>query len=1518
MTIRVATVDKYDLWYRGSLFLFARKSPVRRVCRKLIQHRGFETIILIAILMNCITLAMDDPTNPSETLAVFEVVFTCIFGWEMLVKSIANGFYFLPDAYLKNPWNRFDFLLVLSGIVGLFVEASNLTILRLFRLLRPIRTVRGVERLKVIMDCIINSIGALAKTCLLLLFFFFFFSILGLYIFSGVLDGSGNINASFDNIGVSILTTLECLLLEGWSEVMYDTMDETSAAALLFFLLIIFFGSFFMLNFTVAVLKNNYSIAFAPILEKEVLHVEAAEYDEQKKLAVVEAKHLAAAGVRRVSQVTYQHAVEEAGRKGVVVPELQMMGVGSPEAPGRLDSTDFGTKSPTPPPRLTPPCSGTSPSGHAPIPTKPVPADIATATAASATPTTVSSYAEATAPTGSSHQGITATGNTASTPSEGGTAGSDRNSKRATGTGTSTTGGDGPPALGVFGTIASGISSMLWGRSGTSWSAVEGSGNDDSDSLPGKAEMDSSLRKLTREMSGTSYGGDSALSNQVSESPDVSYQMPIPSLVYREETVWDRVMWYILYAPAFRMFRVCFAVVRRVCVRINSSAIFTGVMFACILLNTVVLAMDGPFIGSSLSHKLSTMNLVLSIVFGVEMFVRVVALGPVEYVQDRFNVFDGVVVILGFVEIGMSGSGSLSALRALRLFRVLRVFKMARHMASLQQIVDVMVASYGQFGYLSLLLMLFIFTFSVGGMQLFAGTFPRDPIDPAYVARPNFDTLFDSFLSVFQILTLEDFPILMWKAMESTSYWAAFFFLIIIFLGSFVLLELFLAMLLENFEAIFKKEKMEERKRQVATLVTKTLGEMTQISQKMKRPKRLSAVAEDATSEESAQARASAFESLGRRLSAFKRPSRPSAVEAADSQQANSFPFSPGVMTSNGRDPNTKSYVARLSRQYAAVPTTFSVPEDMTICPEETVRPCHDTMLRAAAPVSVDITESERTEFEEVSSDSYSNDSGDSDEDSLGSTEEGSMGSKGGAASSGESGRRRSSVFWPLSWFQSPDTDAEPDSGRVERTNSFVTAPSESDDEGRIMPEECVALGGSSGVIGAEEIEVVPVDALDVTRKPPSRGPIRSALAKRRFTISGAFTSSPDGPSKPVPGRQVTFDAPASLDVVDENGIELQAVGRPDSPKRQGGHGGHGGGERKSKTGTRHFWRGRRPSSIASESPNVTARMLASRMAAAEARDSLAKVETLRKQHSRLALGEHMTTTLVGMSLGTFSPDSKFRKICARVAVSPQLNAFVMICIFLSCILLAGEQEFSERNGGAGKTVVTVLDALFTFVFTLEFFVKVVAWGFIGTESAYMRDPWNRLDFIVLLPSLIHFALLLAFGEAPGLNAFKSLRTFRVLRPLRMIKRFAGLKIVVNAILSSLSPVANVVGVLLLVFFVFAIIGMQLFGGTFWRCTDPHFRDTFPDGHKDDCNGEYYDDDGVAHERRWVNANFHFDDIVDALMTITVVATLEGWINVMHNAMDSVDVDIHPKRDANRLAAWFFCLPRCVWVVCGD
>jgi len=193
-------------------------------------------------------------------------------------------------------------------------------------------------------------------------------------------------------------------------------------------------------------------------------------------------------------------------------------------------------------------------------------------------------------------------------------------------------------------------------------------------------------------------------------------------------------------------------------------------------------------------------NIFLS-AFVFEMLIRLYALGFAAYLSSTFNRFDCAVIAGSILEnvyvwfVPRSGGFGLSGLRALRL---LRVFKVTKYWSPLRNLVIALMNALSSIMSLLLLLFLFIFIFALLGMQLFGGTFSFQGGTPP----SNFDTIWTALLTVFQVLTEEDWPQVMYTAIKAKGGGLQFslYFITLTLLGNYCLLNVFLAIACDSLD----------------------------------------------------------------------------------------------------------------------------------------------------------------------------------------------------------------------------------------------------------------------------------------------------------------------------------------------------------------------------------------------------------------------------------------------------------------------------------------------------------------------------------------------------------------------------------------------------------------------------------------------------------------------------------------------------------------------------------------------
>ena len=129
--------------------------------------------------------------------------------------------------------------------------------------------------------------------------------------------------------------------------------------------------------------------------------------------------------------------------------------------------------------------------------------------------------------------------------------------------------------------------------------------------------------------------------------------------------------------------------------------------------------------------------------------------------------------------------------------------------------------------------------------------------------------------------------------------------------------------------------------------------------------------------------------------------------------------------------------------------------------------------------------------------------------------------------------------------------------------------------------------------------------------------------------------------------------------------------------------------------------------------------------------------------------------------------------------------------------------------------MIAALDTFFLIFYTSEMCLKIIGLGFVLNKGAYLRDPWNVLDFTIVSTGLLSLVL---SGSKINLSG---MRSFRVLRPLKSITNIPGLKKLVVALMYSVKQLRDSFIVLYFFYLIFAIAGLQLFSGVFKkRCVE--------------------------------------------------------------------------------------------------
>ncbi|XP_069499722.1 voltage-dependent L-type calcium channel subunit alpha-1D isoform X1 [Ambystoma mexicanum] len=266
---------------------------------------------------------------------------------------------------------------------------------------------------------------------------------------------------------------------------------------------------------------------------------------------------------------------------------------------------------------------------------------------------------------------------------------------------------------------------------------------------------------------------------------------------------------------------------------------------------------------------------------------------------------------------------------------------------------------------------------------------------------------------------------------------------------------------------------------------------------------------------------------------------------------------------------------------------------------------------------------------------------------------------------------------------------------------------------------------------------------------------------------------------------------------------------------------------------------------------------------------------------------EKITPIPDGSAFFILSKTNPIRVGCHRLINHHIFTNLILVFIMLSSASLAAEDPI--RSHSFRNIILGHFDYAFTGIFTVEILLKMTTFGAFLHKGAFCRNYFNLLDILVVGVSLVSFGI-----QSSTISVVKILRVLRVLRPLRAINRAKGLKHVVQCVFVAIRTIGNIMIVTTLLQFMFACIGVQLFKGKFYRCTDEAKQTP------EECKGIYivYKDGDINHpslkERMWRNSDFNFDHVLSAMMALFTVSTFEGWPALLYKAIDSNGENVGP------------------------
>uniref|UniRef100_A0A8C1TAJ0 Voltage-dependent L-type calcium channel subunit alpha n=1 Tax=Cyprinus carpio TaxID=7962 RepID=A0A8C1TAJ0_CYPCA len=265
--------------------------------------------------------------------------------------------------------------------------------------------------------------------------------------------------------------------------------------------------------------------------------------------------------------------------------------------------------------------------------------------------------------------------------------------------------------------------------------------------------------------------------------------------------------------------------------------------------------------------------------------------------------------------------------------------------------------------------------------------------------------------------------------------------------------------------------------------------------------------------------------------------------------------------------------------------------------------------------------------------------------------------------------------------------------------------------------------------------------------------------------------------------------------------------------------------------------------------------------------------------------------------------NNPIRRAALHLVEWKPFDIFILLAIFANCVALGVSKPFPEDDSNATNHDLEQVEYVFLIIFTVETFLKILAYGLVMHPSSYIRNGWNLLDFVIVIVGLFSVVLETAThksGETtshtpgkPGGLDVKALRAFRVLRPLRLVSGVPSLQIVLNSIMKAMVPLLHISLLVLFVIIIYAIIGLELFIGRMHRTC--YFIDDDPvpcayAGHGRQCAAN-----GSECRGKWDGPNggiTNFDNFFFAMLTVFQCITMEGWTDVLYWMNDAIGFEL--------------------------
>lgn len=215
---------------------------------KIRENNFFEAFVISVILISAIAVGFrtyEESFNPEIYLylSYLDYFITSVFLVEILIRLAAEK---KTLNFFKSSWNVFDFIIVAISLVPI-ESLDSILLARLVRVFRLLRLVSFIPQFRILIESFITAIPRVSYILLFMFVEFYIFAAIGSILFSEISP------LHWGNVGLAMLTLFQTATLEGWPDLMYQSL-EVQRFSWIFFVIFIILNSLVFMNMIIGVI----------------------------------------------------------------------------------------------------------------------------------------------------------------------------------------------------------------------------------------------------------------------------------------------------------------------------------------------------------------------------------------------------------------------------------------------------------------------------------------------------------------------------------------------------------------------------------------------------------------------------------------------------------------------------------------------------------------------------------------------------------------------------------------------------------------------------------------------------------------------------------------------------------------------------------------------------------------------------------------------------------------------------------------------------------------------------------------------------------------------------------------------------------------------------------------------------------------------------------------------------------------------------------------------------------------